>query len=127
VLITYESEAYTAQAAGAQIGLVIPQQTMLIQLPMVSLKNAPPQAKQFIKYVHTNTAQSIFAQFGYRPVIASVLKAPALKVWRRRYALGSRTVFRIANPLFGGWTKANRVWFDPNTGRMVAIERAAGG
>jgi sulfate/thiosulfate transport system substrate-binding protein len=127
VLITYESEAYTAQAAGAQIGLVIPQQTMLIQLPMVSLKNAPPQAKQFIKYVHTDTAQSIFAQFGYRPVIASVLKAPALKVWRRRYALGSRTVFKIVNPLFGGWSKANKVWFDPNTGRMVAIERAAGG
>jgi len=127
VLITYESEAYTARAAGAQIGLVIPQQTMLIQLPMVPLKNAPPEAKRFIAYIHTGTAQATFAKFGFRPVVTSVLKAPALKTWRHRYALGSRTVFKIGNPLFGGWNKANKVWFDPNTGRMVAIERAVGG
>jgi sulfate/thiosulfate-binding protein len=127
VLITYESEAYTALAAGAHIQLAIPQQTMLIQLPMVPLKTAPSQAKRFIAYAHTRTAQAIFAEYGYRPVVASVLKAPALKTWRRRYALGTRTIFKITNPLFGGWRKANRVWFDPNNGRMVAIERAVGG
>jgi sulfate/thiosulfate-binding protein len=127
VLITYESEAYTALAAGAHIQLVIPQQTMLIQLPMVPLKTAPSQAKKFISYAHTRTAQAIFAEFGYRPVVASVLKARALKTWRQRYALGKRTTFKITNPLFGGWRKANRVWFDPNNGRMVAIERAIGG
>jgi sulfate/thiosulfate transport system substrate-binding protein len=127
VLITYESEAYTAIAAGAKIGLVVPQQTMLIQLPMVPVKGAPSQAKKFIAYAHTRTAQAIFAKYGYRPVIASVLKAPALKTWRHRYALGKRTVFKITSPLFGGWRKANRVWFDPQTGRMVGIERAVGG
>jgi sulfate/thiosulfate transport system substrate-binding protein len=126
VLITYESEAYTAIAAGTKIGLVVPQQTMLIQLPMVALSKAPSEAKRFIAYAHTREAQGIFAKYGYRPVIGSVLKAPALKMWRRRYALGSRTVFRISDPLFGGWSKANKVWFDPNTGRMVAIEREAG-
>jgi sulfate transport system substrate-binding protein len=127
VLITYESEAYTAIAAGAKIGIVVPQQTMLIQLPMVALNKAPSQAKRFIAYAHTREAQGIFAKYGYRPVVPSVLKAPALKAWRRRYALGSRTLFKIANPLFGGWNKANKLWFDPNTGRMVAIEREAGG
>jgi sulfate/thiosulfate transport system substrate-binding protein len=127
VLITYESEAYTALAAGAHIQLVIPQQTMLIQLPMVPLKKAPSQASRFIAYVHSLTAQGIFAKYGYRPVVPAVLKAPALKVWRRRYALGSRTVFKITNPLFGGWRKADRVWFDPSTGRMVGVERVVGG
>ncbi len=100
---------------------------MLIQLPMVPLKGSPSQAKKFIAYAHTRTAQAIFAKYGYRPVVASVLKAPALKTWRHRYALGKRTVFKITSPLFGGWRKANRVWFDPQTGRMVGIERAVGG
>jgi sulfate transport system substrate-binding protein len=127
VLITYESEAYTARFAGNQLGLVIPQQTMLIQLPMVPLKNAPPQAAKFIAYVHTGTAQTIFAKFGYRPVVRAVLKGRAMRGWRHRFALGSRTVFKIGNPLFGGWNKANKVWFDPNSGRMVAIEQQAGG
>jgi sulfate transport system substrate-binding protein len=127
VLITYESEAFAARFAGNQIGLVIPQQTMLIQLPMVPLKGAPAQAQQFIAYAHSRPAQAIFAKYGYRPIVPSVLKTPALKLWRHRFALGSRTLFKIANPLFGGWNKVNKVWFDPNSGRMVAIERAAGG
>jgi sulfate/thiosulfate-binding protein len=126
VLITYESEAYTALAAGAHIQLVIPQQTMLIQLPMVPIKGAPSQAKTFIAYAHTRTAQAIFAQYGYRPVVPSVLKAPGLKKWRHRYALGNRTLFKINGPLFGDWRKANHVWFDPQSGRMVGIERVVG-
>ncbi|MGH2977511.1 MAG: sulfate ABC transporter substrate-binding protein [Gaiellaceae bacterium] len=127
VAITYESEAYAALQAGAKINLVVPRQTMLIQLPMVPLEKAPAQAKQFIAYAHTREAQGIFARFGYRPVIASVLKVPALKAWRRRYALGSRTVFKVSDALFGGWGKANKVWFDPTSGRMVGVERAVGG
>ena len=41
VLITYESEAYTAFAAGKPGKLVVPKPTMLIQLPMVPTKTAP--------------------------------------------------------------------------------------
>jgi ABC-type sulfate transport system, periplasmic component len=40
VLITYESEAYAAFAAGKQGKLVVPQPTMLIQLPMVTTKRS---------------------------------------------------------------------------------------
>lgn len=127
VLITYESEAYAALAAGQRLGLVIPRQTMLIQLPMVPLVKAPKQAKAFIAYAHTPRAQAVFAENGYRPVRASVLRAPALKAWRQRYHLGSRIVFAIRDPLFGGWSKANKAWFDPTNGRMVKIEQTVGG
>ena len=34
--------------------LVVPKQTMLIQLPMVALKNAPAEATAFIKYAHAS-------------------------------------------------------------------------
>jgi sulfate/thiosulfate transport system substrate-binding protein len=125
VLITYESEAYSAFAAGKQGKLVVPKPTMLIQLPMVTTKGAPSAARAFIKYVHAPKQQKILAVNGYRPVVKSVLKSPDLASWRHKYKTGA--TFSIRDKLFGGWRKANKVWFDLGNGRMVAIERAVGG
>lgn len=125
VLITYESEAYSAFAAGQSGKLVVPKPTMLIQLPMVALNNAPSAAKAFISYAHAPKQQAIFAANGYRPVVKSVLKRPDLASWRKKYKTGA--TFNIRDRLFGGWLKVNKVWFDPNTGRMVGIEQAVGG
>jgi sulfate transport system substrate-binding protein len=125
VLITYESEAYAAFAAGKQGKLVVPKPTMLIQLPMVATKDAPAAATAFIKYVHAPKQQKIFAANGYRPVVKSVLKSPDLASWRKKYNTGP--TFNIRDKLFGGWLKANKVWFDLESGRMVSIERAVGG
>jgi len=125
VLITYESEAYAAFAAGKQGKLVVPKPTMLIQLPMVATKSAPAAAKAFIKYAHAPKQQRIFAQNGYRPVAKSVLKSPDLATWRKKYNTGP--TFNISDKLFGGWRKVNKVWFDLDNGRMVAIEQAVGG
>lgn len=126
VLITYEAEAYAAIASGKRFGLVIPKQTMLIELPMVTLKGAPRAAKAFVSYVHNPKQQAIFAKNGYRPVVKSVLKRPDLATWRDRFS-GQRLTYRISDRLFGGWLKADKVWFDPSTGRMVKIERDTGG
>lgn len=125
VLITYESEAYAAFAAGQQGKLVVPKPTMLIQLPMVALKNAPAAATAFINYLHAPKQQRIFAQNGYRPVVKSVLKNPSLVSWRKKYNTGP--TFNIHDKLFGGWRKVNKVWFDLTSGRMVKIEQAVGG
>jgi sulfate/thiosulfate transport system substrate-binding protein len=126
VLITYESEAYAALLAGKHLGLVVPKQTMLIQLPMVPLEKAPSQAAAFIAYAHSARAQAVFAANGYRPVVKAVLSKPSLSVWRTRFG-GRRQIFQITDPLFGGWRKANTVWFDPNNGRMEKIEQQVGG
>ena len=125
VLITYESEAYAAFAAGKQGKLVVPKPTMLIQLPMVATKSAPAAAKAFIRFVHAPVQQKIFARNGYRPVVRSVLKSPDLGTWRKKYDTGA--TFNIKDKLFGGWLKVNRVWFDPLKGKMVKIEQAVGG
>jgi len=125
VLITYESEAYAAFAAGKQGKLIVPKPTMLIQLPMVATKSAPSAAKAFIKYVHSPKQQKILAANGYRPVIKSVLKSPDLAAWKKKYNTGP--TFNINNKWFGGWRKVNSVWFDLNNGRMVKIEKAVGG
>ena len=125
VLMTYESEAYAAFAAGKQGKLVVPKPTMLIQLPMAATKSAPAAAKAFIKYAHAPKQQRIFAQNGYRPVVKTVLKNPLLATWRKKYDTGP--TFNIDDKLFGGWRKVNTVWFGLNGGRMVKIEQAVGG
>lgn len=125
VLITYESEAYAAFAAGKQGTLVVPKPTMLIELPLVALKGAPGAAKAFISYAHAPKQQAIFAANGYRPVVKSVLSRPSLASWSKRYSTGQ--TFNIRDRLFGGWRKVDRVWFDPIHGKMVAIEQSVGG
>ena len=36
-------------------------------------------------------------------------------------------IFSIDDKTLGGWRKADKLWFDPSKGRMVAIERSVGG
>ena len=126
VLLTYESEAYTAQLAGKAVKIVIPKQSMNIQLPMVPIKGAPAAATDFIKYCHSKPAQTTFVKAGYRPVVKSVLSQSSLKTWRQRFATGSHVFYGISDSIFGGWPKANSVWFSQN-GRMETIEQAVGG
>src|SRR5205823_13918824 len=59
VLVTYESEAYAAFAAGQRGKLVVPKPTMLIELPMVAVKDAPSAAKAFRSEEHTSELQSL--------------------------------------------------------------------
>ena len=126
VLLTYESEAYTAKMAGKPLSIVIPKQTILIQLPMVPLKKAPSQATTFIKYCHSTAAQKLFVQAGYRPVVSSVLKDKSLAKWKKRFSTTGHTIFPITASYFGDWLKAYKTWFSSN-GRMVKIEQAVGG
>jgi len=126
VLLTYESEAYTAKLAHKPVSIVVPKQTILIQLPMVPLRKTPAQATTFIKYCHSTAAQKLFVQAGYRPVVSSALKSPSLASWKKKFSTAGHTIFRVTGSYFGGWLHASTVWFSPN-GRMVKIERAVGG
>jgi len=123
VLITYESEAITSRLNGQDIQYVIPRQTMLIQLPIAVLKNSPnrDKANQFIQFVKSPPAQTLFAQYGFRPVDPKVAKQFADKYPSRP------GVFKVDDKYIGGWHNADKVWFEPNTGRMVKIEQAVGG
>jgi sulfate/thiosulfate-binding protein len=123
VLITYESEALNARLNGQDIQYVIPRQSMLIELPIAVLKNSSNKdlANKFIQYVKGPTAQDLFAQYGFRPVNPTVAKKYASKFPARP------GIFKVDDKIIGGWRHADAVWFDPNKGRMVGIERAIGG
>jgi sulfate transport system substrate-binding protein len=123
VLITYESEALAARQTGQDIQYVIPRQSMLIELPIAVLKNSPNKdaANQFIRFVKGDTAQQLFGQYGFRPVNPKIAKQFADKFPSRP------GIFKIDDRYIGGWRRADKVWFDPNKGRMAQIEKAVGG
>jgi sulfate transport system substrate-binding protein len=123
VLLTYESEALNARLNGQDIQYVIPRQSMLIELPIAVLKGSSNKdlANKFIQFVKAAAAQDLFAQYGFRPVNPTVAKKYASKFPARP------GIFKIDDKIIGGWRHADDLWFDPNKGRMVAIERAIGG
>ena len=123
VLITYESEAINSRLNGQDIQYVIPRQSMLIELPIAVLKNSSNQdkANQFIRFVKGDTAQDLFAQYGFRPVDKKIAAKYADKYPSRP------GIFKVDDKIIGGWRTADKIWFDPNKGRMAEIERAVGG
>jgi sulfate/thiosulfate transport system substrate-binding protein len=123
VLVTYESEAINSRLNGQDIQYVIPRQSMLIELPIALTKTSSNKDKvnRFIRFVKGDTAQDLFAQYGFRPVDKSVAKRYAAKFPARP------GIFKVNDKMIGGWRHADAVWFDPNKGRMVSIERAVGG
>ncbi len=118
VLLDYESDAIAAQKAGDKVQYLIPKQTLLIQTPIAVTAKAPAQAKAFLAWQWSAAGQTIWAQQGYRPVLASVAK---------KFASQFPTppqLFTIDS--LGGWTKVKDEFFDPAKGSITKIEQAAG-
>jgi len=123
VLITYESEALAARLSGTDIQYVIPRQTMLIELPLVVMKNSRNKGKanQFMRFVKTPVAQDLFGQYGWRPV-----NPVSAKKFSEKYPTRPG-IFEVTDRYFGGWRAADKRWFDPKSGLMVGIEKKVGG
>jgi sulfate transport system substrate-binding protein len=120
VLLDYESDAIAAEKAGDAVQYIIPKQTILIETPIaVTAKSShASQAQAFVNWQWSTAGQTIWAQQGYRPVVASVAKQFASK-------------FPTPPQLFtidslGGWTKVKKQFFDPSSGSVTKIEQAAG-
>ena len=123
VLLTYESEALNSRMNGTDIQYVIPRQTMLIELPIAVVRSSSNKdlAQKFIRFTKSDAAQELFAQNGFRPVNAAILKKYASKYPTRP------GVFTIDDKTIDGWRAADKRWFDPNHGLMAGIEKAIGG
>jgi sulfate transport system substrate-binding protein len=117
-VLAYENEAIFAKQQGQGFPYTIPTKTILIQNPVAVTKNSehPEQAKAFVDFLYTKTAQKIFANNGYRPVVSGV---------------ASKNRFTTPSGLFtidqlGGWSDAAKKFFDPNSGLLVQVERGKG-
>ena len=106
VLLAYENEVKTAQAAGEEMDYVVPEQTILIENPVaVTAESENPEAAQaFVDFLRTPEAQRVFAEKGYRPVVDEVL-AEFAEEYPKPAGL-----FTIAD--FGGWAEVTPKFFD---------------
>src|SRR5690348_11809605 len=74
VLISYESEAISAEKAGDAVQYIIPKQTILIETPIAVTEKSShkSQAQAFVNWLWSPAGQTIWAKQGYRPVLSSV-------------------------------------------------------
>jgi sulfate/thiosulfate-binding protein len=119
VLISYENEAIYAQAKNQPVDYVIPNDTLLIENPIAVTTSTkhPQEAKAFVDFLYSQAGQQIFADTGYRPVLAGVTSA------KNKFPTPSG-LFTIKD--LGGWTAATTKFFDPATGAITAIEKSLG-
>ena len=119
MLLSYEYEYTTAVKKGEKnLELVVPDDTLKIDIDIAKTKAAPEQAQAFLDYVLGDEGQQFFADWGYRPVNPDVLE---------------KNKDKFANPAkletiqgLGGWSKLNDELFDPENGSIAKIEEDAG-
>ena len=116
VLISYENEAITAQKAGIDLDYVVPDQTILIQNPAAVTTDAPAEAQTFLDWLVTPEAQKIYASKGYRSVLPDLVDESTYPT--------PKDLFKIDE--FGGWSKVNDEFFDPEKGSVAKIEQDLG-
>ena len=118
VMIAYENEVLTARRKGADLDLVAPDETILIENPVavVTKSKHREHARAFVDYLRTPAAQRVFTEKGYRPVLKSELDA-------QQYP-APEELFEIDE--LGGWSRVTDRFFDPEKGIMAGIERELG-
>ena len=115
--LSYESEAINAQDKGQAVDYVVPSSTILIETPVAVTTSSqhPTQAKAFLDFLYTPTAQEIFAKAGYRPIVPGTT-GPTYPT--------PANLFTIKD--LGGWTAVATKFFDPQKGIMAKVEQAIG-
>src|SRR2546426_3217087 len=114
VFLAYENEALFAQRKGQPVQFVIPKATILIENPIAvtATSKHKAEANAFLKFLRTEPAQRIFAQNGYRPVLAGAMRGLSFPVRPQLFTI----------KYVGGWPKVEKKFFDPTTGVMAKFQ-----
>jgi sulfate/thiosulfate transport system substrate-binding protein len=118
VLIAYENEAITARQKGEKLDYVTPDATLLIQNPdaVVNKTKNKAAADAFLAFLRSDPAQRIFAAKGYRSVNPKLVDANEYPRPKQLFEIGK----------FGGWSKVNDQFFDPDKGTIAKIFQSQG-
>jgi sulfate/thiosulfate transport system substrate-binding protein len=119
VLLSYENEAIFAQKHDQPVDYVIPRATISIENPIAVVKTSSNKAtaNAFVRYLRTRSAQLIFGDNGYRPVLRSAAKKFGFPVPKMQFTI----------KYLGGWAKVDKRFFDSRNGIVTKIQRKQGG
>jgi sulfate/thiosulfate transport system substrate-binding protein len=117
-MLAYENEALFAQQNGQKIDYTVPDDTILIENPVAVTKTSKhaEQAKAFLDFLHSDDAQKIFMDNGYRPVNEDVAAKGDFP--------DPSGLFTIKD--FGGWSEATDKFFNTDGSIMLDVERSIG-
>jgi len=117
-ILAYENEAIFAKQSKQKLDYTLPDDTILIENPIAVTRNSahPKEAKAFLKFLHSATAQKIFVENGYRPTTDGIPGADQFPT--------PSGLFTIED--LGGWSKVNEEFFDTEKGKVADIERKLG-
>jgi sulfate transport system substrate-binding protein len=119
VLLTYESDAKSAQASGKSVFYAIPKATLQIETPLAAVNTGnKAESTKFVNWLYTPAAQTIWADNGFRPVDLNVLRK-----YQKQFPPRPQ-LFKIG--YVGGWNKVNTTFFDPTNGIIAKIEQSLG-
>jgi sulfate transport system substrate-binding protein len=119
-LISYEDEAIDARQAGQSLDYVVPAQSFLIENPAAVTKTASPSAKNFLDYIESVGGQTVFAQKGFRPVVAGANPGPVQGANDPNNPFPNPQKIATIEQL-GGWSAVNDKFFSSN-GIVTKIE-----
>jgi sulfate transport system substrate-binding protein len=135
VLLDYEDDIDAAIAAGDQIQIVTPPQTLLIENPIALTYTGQtnPSAVAFYKYLFSTAGQTVLAGLGYRSVLKSVWAST-----ENKFASFKKSTDLITVESLSGWPVVNYQFFsntvvfpsgnttDPSSGIVTYLEKFAG-
>lgn len=126
VIVTYENELLPRIKSGRPIELVLPDETVLVENPAalvdrnVDKHRVRDLAETFVAYLHTEAAQRIFLEYGFRPVSQDTFLMKDTAAFGRPARL-----FTIAD--LGGWDHVSQLIFGPQGAWTRAVEELAQG
>ncbi len=125
VLLSYENEAIQSRAAGADFDYLIPDQTLLIQNPAALTKDASSAAQDFLDFQLSKKGQTDYAEQGFRPLDASI-KVDVKGANDPSDPFPAPKTLLTIDDDFGGWSEANKRYFDEKDGIVTKLIAASG-
>jgi len=125
VLLSYENEAILARQSGSKLDYIVPDQTLLIQNPGAVTTEASDTAKKFVTFLTGKTAQTDYAEDGFRPLQADI-KVDVEGANDPSNPFPAPQELMTVDKTFGGWSSANTKFFDEDKGVVTLIQKATG-
>jgi sulfate transport system substrate-binding protein len=125
VLLSYENEAILARQSGTDFDYIVPDQDLLIQNPGAVTTAAAPEAKKFLTFLTGKQAQTDYAEEGFRPLGDDIkVEVKGANNPSDPYPVPAKLL--TIDKDFGGWSAANKKFFDEDKGIVTLIQKETG-